>query len=83
LVLTLVGLAMGGREINPIARFLLAQGFLVFIGARILSCALMAAAFRTLAPVAPRVARGCVLSLVVLYATVDLFSILQLVKFWR
>ncbi|MEA3200972.1 MAG: hypothetical protein QOE90_2400 [Thermoplasmata archaeon] len=79
-LLTLVGIAQGGRELNPSAVWLLSRGPVAFVGARVATLALVGAGLLYLAPSAPRTARACVVALVLFFALVDAFSLFQLVK---
>jgi len=78
-LLTLEGVSHGGHEVNPVGRWLLAHGAAVFVLARLVSILAGAALLAYLAPAAPRTARACILAALLVFASVDVFSILQLV----
>lgn len=77
--LTLAGLAHGGHELNPLAQVLLAHGVAMFAGVRLVTLVVTSYLLVIFAPSAPRLARGCAMALVILFALVDLASLLQLV----
>jgi hypothetical protein len=77
--LTIMGLAHGGRELNPYARLLLARGTAALVATRLAT--LLAASITILlaAPKAPRTARACLHAALLVFLLVDAFSLLQLV----
>jgi hypothetical protein len=78
-LLTLAGLARGGAELNPYARWLLHGGLAAFAVARFVTLAAVSLVIVWLAPAAQRTARACLASACLVFLLVDLFSLAQLV----